>query len=85
MILYGSSGIGEPEYRGAVYSADHASLGLGLWPMDYDVFADDPADAPAVELALEYDPAPDPVRWAAIPPWLLAVGVAAWALNRYGG
>lgn len=40
------------------------------------------ADAPAVELALEYDP--NPVRAWALPGWLLLVAGAAWALNEWG-
>ena len=74
MIIYGSSGVGEPEYAGAIYSADVESLEL--------------ATAPVVELGLEYDPAPQ-VRYAAIPGWLLLlVGagfLANWAGMRIGG
>lgn len=84
MILYGTSGIGEPAYGGAIYSADPTPPigGLGLWPDTFDPL--EPRDAPVVELGLTYDPEPQ-IRTAAIPAWLVLVGVTAWALNKWGG
>lgn len=90
MILYGSSGIGEPEYSGAIYSPDLASVGLGQWDARTAVFLDvdgdgvDDRDQPVVELGLEYDPEPQ-VRYGAIPAWIVLLGVVAWLANKAGG
>ena len=87
-MLYGSSGVGEPEYAGAIYSPDNASLGLGQYrTMDFqDVDGDgvDDRDAPTVELGLEYDPAPQ-IRYGAIPGWLVLLAVVGWLANKAGG
>lgn len=77
MILYGSSGIGEPEYAGAIYSPDLASFAeLGA--------------VPAVELELQYDPTPAPSGFGwKVPAWLILLGVtyvvARQAALRVGG
>lgn len=85
MMLYGSSGVGEPEYAGAIYSPDNASLGLGQYG-DRDIIYGyaGVADPPVVELGLEYDPEPQ-VRYGAIPGWIVLLAVVGWLANRAGG
>lgn len=81
MVLYGSSGIGEPAYSGAIYSPDPIVLTESVEMVNG-------LEAPVVELGLTYDPEPA-INYAAIPAWLLLlVGaglVANWAGMRIGG